>query len=102
MGGDVLSAKDLSHPSPSSTGFPQLRPNSLDVVVILRHHPSEVLVDLHPLENVPADRELLAEGQSRRYRRLTLLPTFHPDLAFFRLHMTWVKGVNLHGAPFAP
>ena len=62
----------------------------------------EVLEDLHPLEDIPADRKLLAEGQSRRYRRLALLSMFHPDLAFFCLHMAWVEGVNLHGAPMAP
>ncbi len=48
------------------------------------------------------NRELLAEGQSRRYRRLALLPTFHPNLAFFRLHMVGVEGVDLHGTSIAP
>jgi hypothetical protein len=60
----VLTPKDLTHTSPSSTGFPQLSPNCLNVIVILRHHLTEVLKDLDALKHIPVNRELLAKSQS--------------------------------------
>jgi hypothetical protein len=60
----VLTPKDLTHMSSSSTGFPQLRPNCLDVIVVLRHHPTKVFKDLDALKYIPVNRELLAKSQS--------------------------------------
>ncbi len=60
----VLTWKDLTHTSLSSTGFPQLRPNRLDVIVILCHHLTEVFKDLDALKYIPVNRELLAKSQS--------------------------------------
>ncbi len=60
----ILTPKDLTHTSPSSTGFLQLRPNCLDVIVVLRHHPTEVFKDLDVLQYIPVNCELLAKSQS--------------------------------------
>jgi hypothetical protein len=60
----VLTPKDLTHTSPCSTGFPHLSPNCLDVIVVLRHHPTEVFEDLDALKHIPVNRELLAKSQS--------------------------------------
>jgi hypothetical protein len=51
-------------PYPSIMGFPNLRPNCLDVVVVLSHELPKVFLDLNTLEYIPANGELLAEGQS--------------------------------------
>ncbi len=97
----VFTAKDLTHMSPSRAGFLQLRSNCLDAIVVLRHQPTKILEYFNSFKDIPANRELMAKGQSRWYRCLALLASFHPNLAFFRLHMVGVKGVDLHAAPFA-
>jgi hypothetical protein len=79
-----------------------LCPNRLDVVVVLSQHPSEVLEDLNPLEDVTSHRELLAKGKRRRYRRLTLFPALGPDPTLLRLNMARIKWVDLHRTPLAP
>ncbi len=60
----VLTPKDLTHTSPSSTGFLQLSLNCLNVIVVLRHHPTKVFKDLDALKHIPVNRELLAKSQS--------------------------------------
>jgi hypothetical protein len=60
----ILTPKDLTHTSPSSTSFPQLSPNRLNVIVVLRHHPTEVFKDLDAHKHIPVNRELLAKSQS--------------------------------------
>ncbi len=60
----ILAPEDLTNPCLSSTGFPNLRPNCLDVVVVLSHESTKVFVDFNMLEYIPANSELLAEGQS--------------------------------------
>ncbi len=60
----ILAPEDLTNPCPSSMGFPNLRPNCLDVVVVLSHELPEVFLDFNTLEYIPANGELLAEGQS--------------------------------------
>ncbi len=59
-----LIPKNLSNPSPSSVGLLKLGTEGLSIVVVLSHHPPEVLVDFDPLEHIPMNRELLAESQS--------------------------------------
>ncbi len=60
----ILAWEDLTNPCPSSTGFPNLRPNCLDVIIVLSHQSPKVFVDFNTLEYIPANGELLAEGQS--------------------------------------
>ncbi len=59
----ILVPKDLSNPSPSSVGLPKLDTEGLSIIVILNHHPPEVLVDFNPLKHIPTNHELLADSQ---------------------------------------
>jgi hypothetical protein len=59
----ILTSKDLSDTSPGGTGFPKLRLNSPDIVIVLRHHLTKVLEDLDTLQDYPMYQKLLAEGQ---------------------------------------
>jgi hypothetical protein len=61
----------------------QLGMDCLDVVIVLGHHPSEILLNLNPLEYIAMNRELLVEGQHCCYRRLALSLSLHPNLALF-------------------
>jgi len=100
--GHVFTPKDLSNPSLSRACLPELGTDSLGVIVVLGHHPSEILINLNPLKYIAVDRELLAEGQCCCYCRLPLLPSLYPDLALFRQLMARVEGVDLHATTFTP
>jgi hypothetical protein len=59
----ILVPKDLSNPSSSSACLPKLGTEGLSIIVVLSHHPPEVFVNFDPLEHIPTNPELLAEGQ---------------------------------------
>jgi hypothetical protein len=76
--------------------------DSLGVVLILGHHPSEILINLNRLKYIAVNCELLAEGQCCCYCRLPLSLSLYPNLALFQQLMARVEGVDLHATTFAP
>jgi hypothetical protein len=76
--------------------------DSLGVVIVLGHHPSEILINLNQLKYIVVDCELLAEGQCCCYCHLPLSPSLYPNLALFSQPMAKVEGVDLHATLFAP
>jgi hypothetical protein len=82
--GRVFPPKNFSNSSPSGACLPELGADGLGIVVVLRHHPSEVFVYLNSLEYITVYCILLAEGQRCCDCRFPLSSSLRPDLTLFR------------------
>jgi hypothetical protein len=92
----------LPYLGPNSPCLPQLLPDGLCVIIILRKQVAEVFEHLNPFQHCPVNIELAPQGKGQGDSLLPLELPVHPDPAFLHPDVSQVHRVDLHAAPLAP
>ncbi len=98
----ILPTQYLPYSGPNSPCLPQLLPDGLCVIIVLRKQAAEVFEHLDRFQHCSVNIELAPQGKGQGDSQLPLESLVHPDPAFLRPDVSRIRRVDLHAAPLAP
>ncbi len=98
----ILPKQYLPYLGPNSPCLPQLLPDGLCVIIILRKQAAKVFEHLDPFQHCSVNIELAPQGKGQGDSLLPLELPVHLNLTFLCPNVSRVRRVDLHAAPLAP